>query len=254
MIARTPVSILITAAGLSSRFRETSGNHLKKEFHTLQGEPVLNKTIRTFLEALSASAYEPGSLIITCTPGLSSETSEIIKTLRIPAHIKILLVEGGSTRQESVRKGLERIEASTSSKAPDSLETLPKLVLIHDASRPWVTKKLILATLDAALAFGGSAPVIPQVDALKSIDSDGLIDGHYDRGHFVGVQTPQTFWFPEILAAHKLAKKHNKICYDDTKVFTDWGGRVKTIPGDPANRKITFYSDIAASGIQGAHN
>jgi len=252
--ARTPVSILITAAGLSSRFKETSGNHIKKEFHALQGEPVLNKTIRTFLETLSDSAYEPCCLIITCTPGLSSETNEIIKTLSIPSQIRTLLVDGGNTRQESVRKGLEKIEAVANPADAVSLGTLPKLVLIHDASRPWVTKKLILATLDAALIFGGSAPVIPQVDALKSIDSDGLIDGHYDRGHFVGVQTPQTFWFPEILKAHKLAKNHNKTCYDDTEVFTDWGGRVKTIPGDPANRKITFYSDITASGIQGAHN
>jgi len=248
--ARTPVSILITAAGLSSRFRETSGNynHQKKEFHSLHGEPVLNRTIRIFFEALCDSAYIPELLIITCTPGLSTETGEIVKTLNIPARTKILLVEGGCTRQESVRNGLEKIAAVT------TLDTPPKLVLIHDASRPWVTKEIILSTLETAQVFGGAAPVIPQVDALKSIDKDGLIDGHYDRGRFVGVQTPQTFWFPEILSAHKLAKQHNKICYDDTEVFTDWGGKVKTIPGDPANRKITFYSDITISSGQGAHN
>jgi 2-C-methyl-D-erythritol 4-phosphate cytidylyltransferase len=245
---RTPVSILITAAGLSSRFRKTSGNHIKKEFHLLQGEPVLNRTIRTFFNALSDSVYKPTILIITCTPGLSSETSEIVKTLNIPSSSKLLFVEGGNTRQESVRIGLETIEAAT------TLNTPPKLVLIHDASRPWVSKEIILSTIEVALACGGSAPAISQVDALKSIDSAGLIVGHHDRGHFVGIQTPQTFWFPEILTAHKLAKKHNKICYDDTEIFTDWGGRVKTIPGDPLNRKITFYSDITASDIRGAKN
>jgi len=245
---RTPVSILITAAGNSSRFRETSDNHLKKEFHPLQGETVLSKTIRTFIEALSDSAYDPKSILITCTPGLSSATSEIVKTLNIPSLTRLLFVEGGKSRQESVRNGLETIAAAT------KLDTPPKLVLIHDASRPWVTKEIILATLNAALIFGGSAPVIPQVDALKSIDNDGLIDGHHDRGYFVGVQTPQTFWFPEILKAHKMAKKHNKKCYDDTEVFTYWGGRVKTIPGDPVNRKITFFSDIAKFEVQGAHN
>ncbi len=248
MTARTSLSIVITAAGLSSRFRGKSGNHIKKEFHSLGGEPVLNRTINTFLQALSESIYEPAILIITCTPGLLSKTSEIVKTLNISPSIRTLFIEGGSTRQESVRNGLEKIAEIT------ALTTPPRLVLIHDASRPWVTKKIILSTLEAALTYGGSAPVIPQVDALKSIDSNGVIKAHHDRGHFVGIQTPQTFWFPEILTAHKLAKKHNKICYDDTEVFTDWGGKVKTIPGDPANRKITFYSDIAESETQGAHS
>lgn len=245
MTIRTPVSILITAAGLSSRFKEVCGNQIKKEFHSLQGEPVLNKTVHIFLETLSDSAYEPMLLIITCTPGLTLQTSEMVKTLAIPSSTKLLFIEGGSTRQESVCIGLEKIAAATTPNTP------PRLVLIHDASRPWVSQEIILATLETALAFGGSAPVIPQVDALKSINSDGLIDGHYDRGHFVAVQTPQTFWFPEILSAHKLAKKHNKTCYDDTEVFTDWGGKVKTIQGDPSNRKITFYSDIQAPEIQG---
>ena len=252
MTARTSLSIVITAAGLSSRFRETSGKtsgyHIKKEFHSLEGKPVLNITITALLQALSESAYDPNILLITCTPGLLSETSEIVKSLDISPMIKLLFIEGGSTRQESVRKGLEKIAEIT------ALKTHPRLVLIHDASRPWVTKEIILSTLGAALTFGGSAPVIPQVDALKSIDSDGVIKAHHDRGYFVGIQTPQIFWFPEILAAHKLAKKNNKICFDDTEIFTDWGGKVKTIPGDPANRKITFYSDIAESVKQGARS
>lgn len=243
MTARTPVSILITAAGLSSRFKNTSGNQIKKEFHSLQGESVLNKTVHIFLETLSNSAYDPMLLIITCTPGLCSETRKMVDTLLIPSSTKLLFIEGGNTRQKSVCIGLEKIAEATPS------DTLPRLVLIHDASRPWVSKKIILDTLEMALAFGGSAPVVPQVDALKSINSDGIIEGHHDRGNFFGIQTPQTFWFPEILSAHKLAKKHNKNCFDDTEVFTDWGGKVKTIPGDPSNKKITFYSDITTPDI-----
>ena len=249
MAVRISVSVLITAAGLSLRFKQTSEDHVKKEFYSLQGEPILNRTVRVIIESLSNSTYALKQLIITCTPGLIRETEDILGTLNIPSHTKLMLVEGGSTRQDSVYNGLLYGFEKAVAAAP------PELVLIHDASRPWVTKKLILSTLEAAHEFGGAAPVIPLIDAIKSIDNDMMINGHYDRRQFVGIQTPQTFRFSEILSAHRTAKLQGKMCHDDTEVFTDWGGKVKTVPGDPVNKKITFYSDVKShTGTQGEPN
>ena len=247
MTARISVSVLITAAGLSLRFKQSSGDQVKKEFYSLQGEPILNRTSRVFIESLNDSVYSLKQLIITCTPGLIRETEDILETLDIPSQTKLLLVEGGDTRQDSVYNGLlngfEKAAADTPP-APPAPPTQPELVLIHDASRPWVTKEIIISTLEAAYEFGGAAPIVPLIDALKSIDNDMMINGHYDRRRFVGIQTPQTFRFPEILSAHQAAKLQGKIYHDDTEVFTDWGGKVKTVPGNPVNKKITFYSDI----------
>ncbi|HKR92405.1 2-C-methyl-D-erythritol 4-phosphate cytidylyltransferase, partial [Novosphingobium sp.] len=100
---------VVVAAGQGLR----AGQPLPKQFANWRGKPV----VRHSVEALAAAGISPILVIIP-------EGSEAIarNTLRdIPG---VEFAQGGATRQESVRRGLEVLSVQ----APD-------LVLIHDAAR-----------------------------------------------------------------------------------------------------------------------
>lgn len=243
MAGTIPVAVIITAAGSSTRFSHSSGrgNKIKKEFHTINGKPVLCLSTEAFFSALKDTEYRIETAVITCPPaaGMVEAVRGIMQAAEGVDHSLLLYTPGGTTRQESVYLGLQKLAELS--------DCSPEFVFIHDASRPWVSGALVRQTIEAARKYGGAAPAVPLVDALKSIGNDGLITGHHDRSRFVSIQTPQTFRFPEILEAHEKVWNQGISCFDDTEIYTLWGGEVKTVPGDVSNKKITFYDDIAAA-------
>ena len=244
------LALLLTAAGSSRRFSDStptptptstpSALRPKKEFYLLHAkEPVLVSALSSCLRAVRSRTDSPAltRIIVTYTPGMLAAFEGILAPLEEEVVSLLTLVEGGSTRQESVRLGLEAIAAASA--APD-------IVMIHDACRPWVSPEVVNMTIDAANQYGGAAPFLPIVDALKQVDERGRICRHLDREQLGGIQTPQTFRFAEILAAHRQARHQGRQYHDDTEVYTAAGGMVQTVPGDPDNRKITFRHDVPA--------
>jgi 2-C-methyl-D-erythritol 4-phosphate cytidylyltransferase/2-C-methyl-D-erythritol 4-phosphate cytidylyltransferase/2-C-methyl-D-erythritol 2,4-cyclodiphosphate synthase len=220
---------LITAAGLSSRFNHSISRQ-KKELAQLNGKSVLQYGLEAFLAVEGIEC-----ILITYPVNDGGKTVSHLENLVsiLSADIPIIWVCGGPTRQKSVHAGLEAL-----------CEYDPEMVLIHDGARPWITPALIRETLHRAMEIGGAAPGLTTRSALKGIDDQGLITTHHRRSHVIEIQTPQIFRFPEILKAHRLAKRIDRQYIDDTEVFTDWGGQVSVVPGDPANIKITYLHDL----------
>lgn len=213
---------IITAAGLSTRFTSDT----KKEFSEVDGKSVLQHVLDAFLTLPSLK-----TIIITYSSTHKGLFEEL--TARQTTEIPILLVQGGDSRQASVRSGLEALSAVP-----------PDIVLIHDGARPWVTPDLIEETYRQAVIHGGAAPGLGSRYALKSIDARGFITAHHDREQIIEIQTPQAFRYPDIRKAHQLASRIERVYHDDTEIYSDWGGAVRIIPGDPNNIKITYHKDI----------
>lgn len=218
-------AVLITAAGSGSRM----GSGSPKQFELICGEPVLLKSLRTFVQTL------PGASIFITLPEEYLRTGNNLLRDGLPAGVFRLChtVAGGATRQESVRHGLEAL-----------LDIDPAYVLIHDAARPWVTGAQIETCLSCAVTHGAAAPVIPLRDTVKEVGKDGAIIQHHDRSRLFGIQTPQTFRYRTILEAHRRARREGVRCTDDTEIYGRYAGKVFTIPGDEKNIKITYSSDL----------
>src|SRR4029450_12731522 len=103
-------------------------------------------------------------------------------------------VAGGTSRQDSVRNGLESLA-----------DLRPDRVLIHDAARPFLPEKIVDRTLAALDYAPGVVVAVPVTDTLKRAH-DGCIAGTVDRSALWRAQTPQAFRYAEILAAHRQAK------------------------------------------------
>ncbi|MCF7927781.1 MAG: 2-C-methyl-D-erythritol 4-phosphate cytidylyltransferase [Spirochaetales bacterium] len=223
---------LITAAGTSSRMGGT-----KKEYQNLDGEPVLVRVCRSFLEVGRFS-----HILLTVPSGHRTEVGSMLAPLRKhyrSAGIEFTVVEGGERRSNSVLIGLEKL-TELSGKEKGGFD----FVLIHDGARPWCSSELVRSVLDAATRYGAAAPGIPPIDATKLIDAEGNIETHLSRSNTVSIQTPQGFDFQGILSAHRKAQQEGVVSIDDTELYHRYVGPVHVVNGSPSNRKITFPHDL----------
>lgn len=229
-------AVLITAAGSSLRFGR------KKEYLRL---PEYAETQTTVLSASVYAFAVSGQFrffVITvpegdedATAAMLAEDSKLTEFLRNFQH-RLFIVSGGSTRQESVYKGLTVL----AEKVPDNIA----FVLVHDGARPWVSSQVITDVLKAAEQHGAAVPVIPVVDTQKEIDKEGKIIRHLDRQRIAAVQTPQGFLFNQLLAAHRSARYDGSTYTDDSEIYAKYCGAVYTCPGARKNKKITYQEDL----------
>jgi 2-C-methyl-D-erythritol 4-phosphate cytidylyltransferase len=219
-------AVIITAAGSSQRMETGT----KKEFLTLNNQPVLLLSLKPFVNSNLFSNY------VIVLPELEIKTGQNILS-SLDDKLKFIYASGGATRQESVYNGLLALE----SEAPD-------IVLIHDGARPWISKYIIKEVHRESILKGAAIPVVASVNAMKFIDSSGNIITNRKREFTVAAQTPQGFNYTKILNSHTKAQKDNSTYIDDAEIYSKYAGDVSTVPGDTANRKITYLSDIHIQG------
>ncbi len=205
------VAAIIVAAGRGSR----AGGETPKQWQLLAGRPVV-------AHALAAFAGVVDRIVLVIHPEDRARAEALGSVVD--------LVEGGATRDASVKAALEALAGSGVMRA-----------LIHDGARPLVTPALIarvLATLDDA---AGAAPAVPVTDALWRGDA-GLVAGFQDRTELWRAQTPQGFGFEAILAAHRANPGG---AADDVQVARAAGIDVRIVAGDEDNLKLTYPGDFA---------
>ena len=138
-------------------------------------------------------------------------------------------VAGGATRSESVRAGLAAV-------SPDAT-----IICVHDAARPFASRRLFTAVIDAVAEGADAAiPGIPVTDTIKRIDAQNVVVETPPRAALVAVQTPQAFRASILRAAHATGQQAT----DDAALVEICGGRVVVIEGELTNRKITHVDDL----------
>lgn len=218
------IAALIVAAGSGTRFGDAA---VPKQYAPLLGRTVL----RWSVDRLRARE-DIARICIVIQPEHKTHCQHALAGLD-----GIQIVDGGTTRQQSVRRGLEAI-------APYA----PDFVLIHDAARPCLTGTLIDNVIYGLASGHDSAiPALPVTDTLKKVDTRGDVTTHSRDGLFA-VQTPQGFSFNKILAQHQAHADESLT--DDAALFERAGLPVHLVSGMRDNIKITYADDMhAAAGI-----
>jgi len=203
------VAAIIVAAGRGTR----AGGTVPKQWQLLAGQPVVRHSIRAF-------AGLADQVILVVHP------DDVARA----APMEVQLVEGGATRDASVRNALIHLAGTGTSR-----------VLIHDGARPLVSPALITRLIRALDQSVAAAPAVPVTDALWRGD-DLRVTGTQDRTGLWRAQTPQAFHFDAILAAHRA---HPGGAADDVEVARAAGLDVMIVQGDEDNLKLTFAADFA---------
>jgi 2-C-methyl-D-erythritol 4-phosphate cytidylyltransferase/2-C-methyl-D-erythritol 2,4-cyclodiphosphate synthase len=213
------VYALVVAAGRGSRF----GGSLPKQYVPLGGATVLRHAVTAFathpriVNVLVAIRPEDGALFDRAVAGLQTVSP----------------VQGGATRQESVRLGLEALAGYR-----------PQHVLIHDGARPFPDQRVIdrvIERLDEAVAV---IPCLPLSDTIKRAEGETIRET-IDRSGLWRAQTPQGFHFDAILAAHRAAI--GRALTDDAAVAEAAGLGPVIVAGSDDNLKVTTPEDLAAA-------
>ncbi|MBR6494105.1 MAG: 2-C-methyl-D-erythritol 4-phosphate cytidylyltransferase, partial [Prevotella sp.] len=118
-------------------------------------------------------------------------------------------------------------------------------VWIHDAARPFVTREILDAAMEAAEEYGAAVPVVPVKDTVYMREGADL-ERIPARDSLCAAQTPQTFRTELILAAHAWYRRLHGAGATDLAVTDDamlvhalLNEPVHLVEGSPANLKVT---------------
>ena len=139
------------------------------------------------------------------------------------------VVIGGARRQDSVAAGVAASDA--------------EVVLIHDGARPLARAELFDRVALAARVHGAVVPVVPVPESMRRMN-DGVIVGILDKTDLYRSQTPHGARREVILRAYQRQDPRGPETFiDETALVQSTGQLVSTVPGDPANLKVTLPGD-----------
>lgn len=153
------------------------------------------------------------------------------------AHV---VVEGGTTRQQSEAAGILAAEALGAATASD-------VIAVHDAARPLVSPELVAEVFEAA-RHGAAYPAVERHD-LWHADSDGC-PREPAKGPMLAAQTPQGVRADLLIAAVRAAGEAAADATDTVDVvcrFTPAPPRVTVVKGEATNLKVTWPGDLATA-------
>jgi 2-C-methyl-D-erythritol 4-phosphate cytidylyltransferase len=209
---------LIVAAGRGERL----GGEVPKALVTVAGKPMVQWSLDTIrsLEAVNEVVVAlPAESVERATKDLSGAT----------------YVVGGAVRSQSVRAAL----GATAREGP---------VIVHDAARPLAPATVFNRALQEIESGEVDAVVAasPLADTVKEVGDDGrTVKRTLERSRLWAAQTPQVFRRAvlervlEEASAEVLAT-----ATDDAWLIERAGGRVRVVPSEGLNLKVTTPTDL----------
>jgi len=214
---------IIPAAGDSSRY----SGETPKQFVRVDGRAVIELSIKPLLdfsECLGVCVLVPPE-------------DQYHKSLEIIDNPKIFLAEGGTSRVDTVAKGIKFWQQS---------ELSYDYILIHDAVRPCLRSSDVQQLLDSIDGeIDGVVLGAPCSDTIKKVSAKGSrILNTLDRNKLWRAFTPQIFR-KEVLQKNALEENIGEEFTDEASLVEANGGKLKMVKGFEDNIKLTFSEDLA---------
>jgi len=219
------VSAVIVAAGSGVRLK----SKIPKALVKINSKPLVIYS----LSVLSRHPAISEIILVVSRTGIEP-VSQAIKKYRIPK-VKALVL-GGARRQDSVFNGLAVVSADS------------ELVLVQDAARPFIGKKVITAVIIEARKSGAAIVGVPVKNTIKSAVADRgsrVVGKTIERERLWEIQTPQVFKKELIMAAYDKFGKQEVT--DDAALIEKMGKKVSIVPGAYNNIKITTPEDLVVA-------
>lgn len=213
------VAAIIAAGGRGARL----GAGRPKQLLELGGRTMLERSLDPFLELDLVR-----ELVVALPAELASRPPEYLRAAAKPLRI----VAGGPTRQASVASAFEAVSADAD------------VLVIHDAARPFVTRALIVSTIEAAAEHGAALAAVRASDTIREVAAGtGRVVRTLERDAIYLAQTPQAFRRDVLRDAIALGRTGHAGT-DEAALAERAGHAVRLVEGDPRNIKITTEADL----------
>jgi len=205
---------VILAAGKSKRFSKK----IPKQFYNYKNKEIIDHSIE---KSLNSNLFKK---IIIVTNQLNH-----FKKKKYPRNV--VIIKGGKERYNSSVLALKYIK-----------KYKPKNVFIHDAARPNFSIKLLKSIKKNLKKNKAVIPILKSKDTIKYKTKNQIFN--LNRNNLLLTQTPQAFRFKEL---YNLSIKQKNNITDEATLFINQNYRLKFIPGENQNNKITYLDDIKTS-------
>ena len=214
---------IIVAGGSGTRL----GGDIPKQFLKVNGKEIISHTLSVFEDCDFID-----KIIVVCHKDYLDLCSGLTEHLKKD----VIVVPGGTTRQESVYLGLKE--------ATDC-----KYVLVHDAVRCLVEVRHIRMLFEQ-LQKGNSCTLAVKVkDTIKLADENNIVTSTPQRSSLWQIQTPQAFFTDKLISAHEYAIKNKFEGTDDCSLMEYYGEKIVLVEGSYKNIKITTPSDVEIAKV-----
>ncbi|HEY6246010.1 MAG TPA: 2-C-methyl-D-erythritol 4-phosphate cytidylyltransferase [Pyrinomonadaceae bacterium] len=212
---------IIAAAGRGNRM----ASDRPKQFLLLAGIPIVVHTLRQFEECESIQ-----EIIVVLPAEESAGFLSMVGKFGLRKLGKV--VPGGSTRADSVKRGLMSIRPATAD-----------IVAVHDGVRPLVSVEEIDRTVASARENGAAILVGPAIDTIKEVNGDSVVRT-LNRKQLRRALTPQCFRYDLLKRAFENIDVNDPSITDESFLVERLGAPVAFVEGSPANIKITTKQDL----------
>lgn len=217
------VIALVPAAGMGKRM----GAGINKQYLQLGGMPILARTLRFFEEAPFVDRIVP----VIPADEIAFCRDQVVERYGFCKVGEI--VAGGKERQQSVLNGLRSLEGCVDD----------DIIVIHDGVRPFVSQHVVQRSIEVAREHDGALVAVPVKDTVKVVEA-GIVTATPPRETLWLAQTPQTFRYGVIRAAHEIAAAEQFLGTDDASLVERLNDKVQIVIGDYRNIKITTPDDL----------
>lgn len=220
---------VVLAGGIGSRM----GNVEKPKQYLLVGKkPIIIHTLEKF-----CVQDEFEKVIVLCPEQWLEHTKSLVKKY-MPGMDKVVVIQGGSTRNETIMNSIRYIEENY---------TLDEdtVIVTHDSVRPFVTQRIIKENIKYAMEYGACDTVIAATDTIVRSDDNKVISEIPDRSKMYQGQTPQSFKALKLKTIYEsLTEEQKDILTDAAKIMVISGEPVYLVDGEVFNIKITYPYDL----------
>ena len=218
---------LIPAAGIGSRMQA----ELPKQYLKIDGKTILEHSLSKFLQHSSID-----KVVVALDPNDNHWAK-----LNVAKHPKIITVEGGESRAESVLNGLQAIHQHDGGN---------DWVMVHDAARPCLDSASIDALIQGAKdSEHGAILAVPSVDTVKLANSSQRIDKTLNRERIWLAQTPQYFSVARLTKAIDSGLKQGLLITDEASAIEAQGQQPALVIGSRKNIKVTEPEDMMLASV-----
>ena len=223
---------MIFAAILAGGVGKRMGLNKPKQFELLNNKPLIVYSIETFLE------IDEIEKIIVSSPKSHIITTEELMKKYFKNDNRIAVIEGGQTRNDTILNSIEYVKINFDDDDP--------ILITHDATRIFVTTKLIKESIAELKNHDAASPVIPAIDVIFESKEKGKLTNIPQRKNLHHAQTPQSFKINKFLEIYETLSEEEVEKLDEAMVlFFLRDGNISLFEGDPNNFKITRKIDLS---------
>ncbi|MCE2982893.1 MAG: 2-C-methyl-D-erythritol 4-phosphate cytidylyltransferase [Parachlamydia sp.] len=209
--------VILLAGGTGKRMQSS----VPKQYIPLQSQLVAQHSFKVFAELAFVNR-----LVVVCDPLYQPVFSSCPRLAK-----ELLFAMPGERRQDSLENGLQLLKGGG-------------LVCVHDAARPFIDQKQVIALVKEASLHGAAVLGVKVKSTIKVCDTNKNVIHTPERDTIWEIQTPQAAYLDDLMKGLQIAREKQLTVTDEGGLLELQNKLVRVVEGSYTNIKLTTPEDF----------